>query len=46
MAIFILFFGVAVIEALRGAQWPQVAFWVVIAVVFFLLERRGVTSGR
>jgi hypothetical protein len=46
MAIFILFFGVALIEALRGGQWSQVAFWVAIALLFFVLERRGMTSGR
>lgn len=41
MTIFILFFGVALIEALRGSQWSQVAFWVAIAVLFFLIERWG-----
>lgn len=41
MTIFILFFGIALLDALRGGEWPRVAFWVAIGLVFFLLERRG-----
>jgi hypothetical protein len=41
MTIFILFFGIALLDALRGGEWPRVAFWVAIGLVFFLMERRG-----
>ena len=41
MTIFILFFGVALIDAVRGGEWPRVAFWVAMGLMFFLLERRG-----
>lgn len=41
MTIFILFFGVALLDAVWGGQWLRVAFWMAIGVFFFLLERRG-----
>jgi len=33
-AVFILFFGVAAIEALQTQNWPMVALWVLIGLVF------------
>jgi hypothetical protein len=40
--IFILFFGVALLDALRGGQWARVAFWIVIGALFFLMDQKGV----
>lgn len=39
-AVFILFFGIAFLDALRGGAWLRVAFWVVIGALFWLLDRR------
>jgi hypothetical protein len=35
-AVFILFFGVAVIEAVQTKNWLKVAFWFAIGLVFLL----------
>jgi hypothetical protein len=35
-AVFILFFGVAVIEAIQTKNWLKVAFWLAIGLVFLL----------
>jgi hypothetical protein len=37
--IFILFFGIAFLDAVRGGHWPRVFFWVVIGLLFFLADR-------
>jgi hypothetical protein len=37
-AIFLLFFGVAVIEAVQTQNWLKVAFWVAISLVFLLAD--------
>lgn len=36
ITVFILFFGVAVIEAIQTKNWLKVAFWFAIGLVFFL----------
>jgi hypothetical protein len=41
ITIFILFFGIALLDALRGGAWARVAFWVVMGALFVLLDRRG-----
>ena len=38
--VFILFFGVGILDALRGGQWPRVAFWLMMGVLFWFLDRR------
>ena len=40
--VFILFFGVALLDALRGGEWPRVAFWVTMGILFWFLDRRQV----
>ena len=35
-AVFILFFGVAVIEAIQTQNWLKVIFWFAIGLVFLL----------
>jgi hypothetical protein len=37
-AIFLLFFGVAVIEAVQTQNWLKVVFWVAISLVFLLAD--------
>lgn len=39
-AIFILFFGIALLDAVRGAHWLRVAFWLAIGALFFWADRR------
>ena len=42
-AVFLLFFGVAAIEAFQTRNWVKAAFWLAIGVVFLLADnlRRG-----
>jgi hypothetical protein len=39
--VFVLFFGIALLDAVRGGHWPGVAFWLAIGAAFWLLDRRG-----
>ena len=39
-AIFILFFGVAVVDAIQTQNWFRVAFWVLIGAVFLWADAR------
>jgi len=45
VTVFLLFFGVALLDALRSQEWLRAAFWVAIGLVFLrgdtLLRRRG-----
>jgi len=36
--VFLLFFGISVIEAFESKNWFKVAFWVGIGVVFLLAD--------
>ena len=40
VAIFVLFFGVAALEAFRTRNWLMAAFWLAIGVVFLLVDNR------
>lgn len=40
LTIFILFFGIALLDAIRGGAWLRILFWLVIGAVFFLADRR------
>ncbi len=42
LTIFILFFGLATIEALTDGRWPRVVFWLGMAAAFALLECGGI----
>lgn len=46
LTIFILFFGVALLDAIRGGAWTRVAFWVVIGLLFFLGDRLALVKER
>lgn len=37
-AIFILFFGVAALEAFQTQNWPKAGFWAAIGLVFLLAD--------
>ena len=41
LTIFILFFGLAFVEAVTDGRWPRVLFWVAMAIIFVLLEWWG-----
>ncbi len=37
-AVFLLFFGVAALEAFQTRNWIKAAFWVVIGIVFLMSD--------
>ena len=39
MAIFVVFFGISLLEALVGGHWLRAAFWVGMGLVFLVLDR-------
>lgn len=41
LTIFALFFGLATIEAITDGRWPRIAFWLLMAAAFVLLDRWG-----
>lgn len=38
VAVFLLFFGVALIEALQSGSWLKAAFWLAIGFVFLIAD--------
>ena len=49
MTIFILFFGISLLDALATRNWWRVGFWLLIGLVFLgasLMGRRESTSDR
>lgn len=41
MTLFLLFFGVSLLDALSSRVWWRAAFWLAIAIIFALLAWRG-----
>ena len=41
--IYLLFFGVAALEAFQTRNWPKAAFWLAIGIVFLVADnlKRG-----
>ncbi|HEV8598118.1 MAG TPA: hypothetical protein VGQ69_02025 [Gemmatimonadales bacterium] len=39
-----LFFGIALLDAIRGGYWLRILFWLAVAVIFLLADRRRVTK--
>jgi len=37
-AVFVLFFGIALLEAFRNKDWITAGFWVVMALAFLVLD--------
>ena len=46
MTIFVLFFGIALLDAVRSGEWPRVLFWIAIGAAFWILERRPLSRRR
>jgi hypothetical protein len=46
VAIFVLFFGVALIEAFKSRDWIQAAFWVVAGLAFLLADNLATDEPR
>lgn len=40
LTVFFLFFGIALLDAIRGGYWVRILFWLAIGAVFFLADRR------
>ena len=40
LTIFILFFGIALLDAIRGGHWLRILFWLGVGTLFFLADRR------
>ena len=36
--VFLLFFGVAALDAFQAHSWPRAAFWVAIGTVFLIAD--------
>ena len=41
LTIFIIFFGIATLDALTDGRWPRIAFWLAMGTLFALLDRWG-----
>lgn len=41
LTVFILFFGVSVVEALANHSWGRAALWLGVGVAFWALDRWG-----
>ena len=39
-AVFLLFFGLSMLEAFQTRNWPKAAFWLAIAAVFLYADRK------
>jgi hypothetical protein len=37
-AVFLLFFGAAMLEAFQTSNWSRAAFWLLIGIVFLLAD--------
>ena len=44
--VFLLFFGISLLDAVRGGNWVRVLFWVVIGLGFLLADRRQLAKER
>ncbi len=45
-AVFLLFFGVAALEAFQTRNWLKAGFWLAIGVVFLLADNLRVVAGK
>ena len=42
VAVFLLFFGVAAIDAIQGRDWLRVVLWLAIGLVFLVEDSRPI----
>jgi hypothetical protein len=40
LGIFIIFFGISMLEAFRSGDWRMIAFWMVMGFIFLLTDLR------
>lgn len=41
LTVFLLFFGLALLDAIGEGQWLRAAFWFAVGVAFVVLDRRS-----
>jgi len=41
VTMFLLFFGIATMDALTSRNWLRIVFWVAMAIAFAVLDRMG-----
>ena len=41
LTVFLVFFGISLLDALRGGDWPRVMFWFVLGLAFWAMDRAG-----
>jgi len=46
VTIFLLFFGIATLDALTDGRWPRIVFWLAMGVTFAALDWWGSRRGR
>jgi len=46
VTIFLLFFGIATLDALTDGRWPRIAFWLAMGVTFAALDLWGSRRSR
>ena len=39
LTVFLLFFGVALLDAIATGRWLQAAFWIAVGALFVVLDR-------
>lgn len=39
MTVFLLFFGISLLDALWGGHWLRAGFWMLMGVAFWVLDR-------
>jgi hypothetical protein len=45
ITVFLLFFGVSVLDAFATRNWWRAGLWLLIALLFFIADRAGRRSG-
>lgn len=46
LTIFLLFFGIAALDALMDGRWPRIVFWLAMGVAFAALDWWGSRRSR
>ena len=44
LTIFIVFFGIALLDAIQGSHWLRILFWLAVVAFFFLADRRQMSD--
>jgi hypothetical protein len=45
LTIFLVFFGISLLDALRGGHWVRALFWIGIGLLFYALDHVRRTRG-